>query len=342
MRSGRGLYYGECTVRNKIPRPAVTERGIKWLLHLPRKSSTMVTLPTETDQHQAADPNPTAVQVRNHHGFLPWELVHFSLPYRPVDAAEWTRTNGDASVTITPGAMRMPDGSIQTHIPSGKLARAALLFLCTEAKLSGSRRIDVATSYRGYLKQLGVSWQHANAVAAVHQLRALCASTITVSSLEQENSKIRVRAYRATFSSEESLFFATEAPQILDENMRSEIVLSEDLFESIKSSTPINLQAWRYLLEASKSPLVLDLYTWLAARLFTLKGIQRIPWKNLAQQFGSSGSEEHFRRSFKDALNAVWTVYPEANVTIVGAGQRQGFRGVMLQPSPNALDAFLP
>lgn len=302
----------------------------------------MVTIPTESAPHQAEEPEPAAVSVRDHHGFLPWELIHFSLPYRHVEAPEWTRANGDAALTITPGAIRMPDGTIQTLIPSGKFARAALLFLCTEAKLSGSRRIQVATSYRGYLQQLGISWQRSSATAAVQQLRALCASTITVSSVAQEQSKIHVRAYRATFSSEESLYFTAEDAEVFDGERRSEVVLSDDLFESVQRSTPINMRAWRHLLGSSKSPMTLDLYTWLAARLFTLKGVQRIPWKALAKQFGSTGTEVQFRRSFKEALTAVKEVYPEANVSIVGAGQRQGFKGVMLQPSPNALDAYLP
>lgn len=302
----------------------------------------MDTIPTAAGRRHGRGSETHAVPVKKHHGFLPWELVHFSLPYQPVEGSEWTRTNGSAALTITPGAMRTPGGKVVLQIPSGKFARAALLFLCTEAKLSGSRRIEVATSYRGYLEQLGVAWHHANAVAAVNQLRALCASTITVSSVEQEDSKIHVRAYRATFSSEESLYFAAEDTQLLDAQKKSEIVLSEDLFESIQQATPINMRAWRHLLGTSKSPMVLDLYTWLASRLYGLKTIQRIPWNYLCEQFGSTGSQAHFRRTFKAALQVVQQVYPEANVTIVGEGQRQGFRGVMLQPSPNALEAFLP
>ena len=103
----------------------------------------------------------------------------------------------------------------------------------------------------------------------------------------------------------------------------------------------MNLTAWRRLANETKSPMALDIYTWLSCRLHGVTGLTRISWEQLHEQFGSTTEMRDFRRKFAQALELAKTVYPEANATIVRRMGGRGFSGLLLQPSQNALESHL-
>lgn len=292
------------------------------------------------------DPNPESGQdtVLGHFGFLPWELVHFSLPQRATDSLIWTRHNGDRTLHISAGAAQNPDGSVLQMIPYGKYARAAVLFLSTQAKLTNNPTVEIASSYRGYLDQLGITWSRNNAVEAARQLRALAACTITTSTKKaDESGSVQVVEERFAFTRATSIWFTAEFDGEIDTTRPSQLVLNKDFFGSvIERGTPVNLKAWRRLANETKAPLALDVYTWLSCRLYGVNGPTRITWDQLYGQFGSTTDIYDFRRKFAKALEIAKTVYPEANATITKRENGKGFSGLFLQPSPNALDSHLP
>lgn len=99
----------------------------------------------------------------------------------------------------------------------------------------------------------------------------------------------------------------------------STLVLTEDFAREILAApVPIDMRVFHAL---SKSPLAMDIYTWLTYRMFVLRRSGRpfvlIPWKNLKLQFGCGYADTpqglyNFTEKFKKRLREVLTFYPEA------------------------------
>jgi hypothetical protein len=83
---------------------------------------------------------------------------------------------------------------------------------------------------------------------------------------------------------------------------------------------------------AIRSPLTLDLYQWLAGRLYSLKGEFLMSWPKMYAQFGQGGvlnesQMKSMRRKIKDCLIEIKTkYYPAANMKITE-------KGILLNPS---------
>jgi hypothetical protein len=74
-----------------------------------------------------------------------------------------------------------------------------------------------------------------------------------------------------------------------------------------------------------KSPLKLDIYTWLSPRLFRMRPgtTSDIPYDLLAMQFGSRFKDpREFQKSFDSALIGVCREYTAANVEFINDGIR--------------------
>ncbi len=107
---------------------------------------------------------------------------------------------------------------------------------------------------------------------------------------------------------------------------RSTVTLSPGFFEAIVDRpVPIDLR----VLRALRSPMALDLYSWLTYRNSYLRRPARIPWGALGKQFGADyGDRKDFKRKFLAALGQVLVLYPAARVEQVRGG-------VLLKPSPS-------
>lgn len=274
-------------------------------------------------------------------GYLLPGFINLSLPNAAVKTPSWVRTNGSQTLTVTAGTGIGPDGS-ESFIPYGKMARAALMFLCTDAVVTGHPIIPVSQTYRGFLKQLGVTWNARNCAQAIRQLQAVAASHITLTTTsEQEDATAKVDNERFTISFRDHMVFRGVGDGRLADPEESYIELSSDFMRLVAEhgAAPIRADAWRHLLGSSKTPLALDLYVWLSYRLYSIKVPVRISWAQLHQQFGSGGDVVRFKAKFRAALDQVKQVYPEANVREFGDNHRGSTHGVMLSLSKNALDS---
>ena len=99
----------------------------------------------------------------------------------------------------------------------------------------------------------------------------------------------------------------------------SSLVLSSVLFHSILDrSAPLSTNAIKSL---RKSPMDLDVYAWLAHRLYHLSKPSTVTWQQLSEQFGHGYSElRFFRRPFAASIKRVLEVYPEAKLKLTDAG----------------------
>lgn len=90
-------------------------------------------------------------------------------------------------------------------------------------------------------------------------------------------------------------------------------MLSSVLFQSIlKRSAPLSTNAIRQL---RKSPMDLDVYAWLAHRLYDLSRPSTVTWEQLSGQFGHGYTMlRKFQQFFSDSLQRVLKAYPEAKL----------------------------
>lgn len=294
---------------------------------------------------QSDEPSPQLPPRRAGAGAMPRELANFSLPLRRTHAPYWHRRNGDWQFTLTAGAIAQAEGPPVMELPSGKLARAAMMHLCTQARLSSSDTIDLGGSYREYMEQLGVAWGGKSRADAVHQLKLLAAATFSITAINyvESPSEGTQEVYNDMGGRvAESMTLWTRADGDLNES-RSQIVLTPMFRRMVETAVPVNQDAWSYLMRHSKSAMPLDIYTWLCSRLHGMTSPSRVTWNQLHEQFGSSTNQRQFKQLFRGALDMTKRVFPEAKVEEAsGASQRRGFRGLVLSPSPDPRDAKVP
>lgn len=231
------------------------------------------------------------------------------------------------------------------ELPSGKLARAAMMHLCTQARLSSSDTIDLGGSYREYMNQLGVAWGGKSRADAVRQLKLLAAATFSITAINyvESSSEGTQEVYNDMGGRvAESMTLWTRADGDLNE-ARSQIVLTPMFRRMVETAVPVNQDAWSYLMRHSKSAMPLDIYTWLCSRLHGMSSPSRVTWTQLHEQFGSADNVRRFKPLFRSALDLVRKVYPGAQIKESSGGtQRSGFKGYVLSPSDEPRDAPVP
>lgn len=269
------------------------------------------------------------------------DFINLSLPNTRFGSHLWIRRNGTQQLAVTAGAGIGPDG-LESFVPYGKYARAALLLICTEAVRTGEPIIPISDTYRGFMKQLGVTWNRSNAAEAVRQMQAVAACTITVTNTKVSDvGETEIDTERYTISFRDHMVFRADRSGELSDTTPSSIELSPEFMRVLTEAgrVPVRTDAWVYLLQHSKAAMTLDIYTWLAYRLHHLKRPVRISWEQLRQQFGSEAELRNFKPKFRQALEDVLVVYPEADVSEFGSGRRGGTHGVLLKLSENAVES---
>jgi hypothetical protein len=114
------------------------------------------------------------------------------------------------------------------------------------------------------------------------------------------------------------------------------IRLTQEWRDSIKASAvPLDTRGLALIQSAKAGPMALDLYTWLAHRMFTLRRTTTIPWPLLANQFGGQYDRvRDFKAHLIKALPVVKLAYPGVNVSVADDG-------LVLRPSPLPVAAKL-
>lgn len=276
--------------------------------------------------------------------FLPVEFVMMTLPYRRPVETFWERSNGLDRLTIQAGRFTDHKGEVQQFVPYGKQARAALLYLMTQVKLSGSRDIEIGSSFRSFAKAAGIPVSGANARAAVDQLRALLRCTVAYTKVTRQEDTMRVVEGQYVVADKSELWLDVRKEHLGEDGLLTSTVrISENLFASVmsKQTRPIDLEKYSKL-AAGKSPMAMDIYVWLSSRIFTLDASKSlktfITWPQLQGQFGSNTSPDKFKQNFARALEKVLEVDKSMRVSIwTGDTQRKGFKGLVLSRTPGSV-----
>ena len=242
-------------------------------------------------------------------GFMARAMVQATLPHSKVAGNEFTRVNGNYSLTI------MAPSSI--GLPYGTIPRLLLAWLTTEAVKTKSRELELGDSLSGFMAELdmmptGGRW--GSITRLKDQSRRLFSSSITAIYENGPGFAVinQAVADRAQF------WWDNKNPEQAG-LWKSTVTLSENFFnEVIDRPVPIDMRAVKAL---KKSPMALDIYTWLTYRASYLKRSTVIPWSSLAQQFGSNYAElRNFKAAFLNELKKVVLVYGQVQVEITEQG----------------------
>ena len=243
-------------------------------------------------------------------------MVQATLPHSKVAGNEFTRANGNYSLTIlAPSSIGLPYGTIP---------RLLLAWLTTEAVKTQSRALELGDSLSGFMAELdmmptGGRW--GSITRLKDQSRRLFSSSITA--VYEKGSGFAV--INQAVADRAQFWWDNKHPEQAG-LWKSTVTLSEKFFhEVIDRPVPIDMRAVKAL---KKSPMALDIYAWLTYRASYLKRPTVIPWAALALQFGSNYAVlRQFKAAFLNELRKVMLVYGQAQVEATEAG-------LMVKPSP--------
>ena len=279
----------------------------------------------------------------------PLLFINHSLPYRRIEQTSWLRKNGDISVLFTAPEKFNAHGEVESGlIPYGRIAREVLMYLVSSAIESGSRTIVISRTWRGFLRDIGIPYSSDNRAMVQMQLRALLDLSLSIyhpGTLSGRN-----------FSTEKFMIgsgeeFTFDQDGLLDDSYRSVVILSQEFYDRItaelspvEGSVKVLIDCWRDVTHKyPHSPMVSDVYLWLACRFPRLHGEGTgLPWPTLHEQFGSAiSSERDFRKTFRRSLRLAAKEYfaplgedfdVHTYITEFGVGSRTGGGGIRLSP----------
>lgn len=251
-------------------------------------------------------------------GYMHAVLSQIGLPRSKFIGPRFERTSGRASLVIESG--RLWDGRawVEQDMPYGTKPRLMLCDLFTHALRHQTTTVPMGDSVSDYLERLGLTNQGGATGPLTlfrRQAQALAASRMSLGladgGMATTISGQPIRRFSAWLDShgkQRTLWPAT-------------LELSRDFFDSLRDhAVPLDMRAVRAL---ASSALAIDLYTWLAHRLYRLRGPAVLHWKPLREQFGQEYKDPRdFKKEIQRVLPRVLAVYPDAKVSIVNGGLR--------------------
>lgn len=270
--------------------------------------------------------------------FMARQLVQATLPHKnPGDVPVWTRTNGNLTLVVQPGWNTKTNKSF--GYPYGTIPRLLLFWMTTEAVQKKSHRLELGDSLAGFMEEVGLSattggGKRGDAARLKDQMTRLLRATISFQQDIEAGGREGLRYRDMRVSDDGMLWWDYKEPHQRT-LWGSWIELTPRFYEAVTANPiPVDMRALRAL---KRSPLALDLYSWLTYEAFRAhqKGRSRfLSWGLLMSQLGTDyASEGDFRRKVKAALAKIRTVYP---------GLKLGDRLGGLEVLPTSLTAIRP
>lgn len=247
--------------------------------------------------------------------YLHTVLCQVGLPRRKVQGREFMRQSGAAWLNIQSGWLDEGRGPVRQLVPYGALPRLALAWITTFAVQNRTQQVPIGQSASQFLDKLNLDKQGRRYASLRKQMHALAACHVQLGYRGQTYSGVPIRKFSAWKSDH-----AAEGQRAL---WPGELILSEDFYKSlIKTAVPLDMRA---LTALKGSALAMDVYTWLAHRLWRIEGGKvALRWDALRNQFGQEYQGKDAGRDFKKeylrALAKALAVYPEAQVIQVEGG----------------------
>ncbi len=254
-------------------------------------------------------------------GYTARFLTIATLPHRRQPGDSYVRTNGGYRLVVQalPGA----------GLPFGSYPRLLLSWITTEIVRTRRRDLGLGTSMAQFLRGLGLHTSGGKGCSGARTGQPHSAGTI----VRLRRQMVSLFGARFVLQHQNSggehveLLPVGESIQLWNEGefaggrFPAALTVSERFYEHVlRAPVPVDLRALRAL---KRSPLAIDLYTWLTHRNFVLSSGGRaatfIPWSDLQVQFGAdypldSRGRADFKKAFYAAYRSVQLVYNDARL----------------------------
>jgi len=254
-------------------------------------------------------------------GYTARILTIATLPHRAQPGDHYERNNGGYRLIV----QAMPGAGL----PFGSYPRLLLSWLSTEIVRTRQRELELGASMAQFLKGLGLHTSGGRGRPATAG-KAHSAGTI----IRMRRQIVSLFGSRFVLHSTTKRHEGVELLPIGDgmelwwnegagpsSVFPSIVRVSDPFYEHVlRGPVPVDMRALRAI---KRSPLALDMYTWLTHRNFVMRNggraAPKIPWSALQVQFGSdypldSRGRADFKKAFYFAYRRVKAVYPAANL----------------------------
>lgn len=243
-------------------------------------------------------------------------LCHLAFPRRYTVAREFERWSGGAVLKLRAGDLFNGLKLVPQPLPYGSIPRLVMIAAVTKAIQQKSPVVELGRSMSESLRKLGLAdtgaehWRN-----VIKQLSALSVVDMTMG---YNVGKKAVTVHTAPFERIEAWVHRepeqyTTVPSVLE--------MSARFYESLAThSVPLDPRAVQML---NRYPLALDIYCWLAHRLYRIRTLQgeRVPWLALREQFGQEISDlKDFKRKIREAIQRALMAYPDAKLDTYRGG----------------------
>jgi len=249
----------------------------------------------------------------------------------------YSRSTGLLTLNIAPTTSKY-------GVPFGTIPRLVLAWICTEAIKTNSRTLMLGRSQREFLEKIQLHSNGRDIARCREQCMRLFRAVVSVEYESDEGEASR----RLPITNSDTIFWHRSNANV-QSLWQSELELTEEFFNEVKAHpVPVDLRVYHAL---SKSPLAMDIYTWLTYRMFVLrasgKRAARVPWVGLMKQLGANYADtpeglRAFRFQFRKRLREVLLFYPEAHGHVKDEGTHLMLTPCQLHlPGPDQAPRFL-
>ena len=259
-------------------------------------------------------------------------LCQVGLPRRGIKGRSFMRHSGAAWLNVQAGLLDEGKGPVEQPVPYGPLPRLALAYISTFAVCHRTQAIPIGHSAAEFLRKLDMDIDGRRYTTLRRQMHALAACHIQLGYRGRTYSGVPIKTFDAWVRNRSADGQCSIWP--------GNLTLSTDFFESlVQAAVPLDLRA---LSSLKGSALAMDVYTWLAHRLWRIEGKGvALHWKVLKDQFGQEyqgkDAGRDFKKEFTKALKQVMAVYPQARVKPIKGGLL-----LLGSPSPIAPEFIKP
>ena len=240
-----------------------------------------------------------------------------SLPHKRISDPVWRRQSPTTTLVVASGHDEQ-GGAI--GVPYGSIARLILLYLQTEAIRTGSPEVDLGRSMNAWLSKMNLAIGGRTYHLVAEQARRISACRLTFFLERPGLKQFENGAFVASGISMAGVYDPKQ-PTFWQEKVR----LDEGFLKSLREHpVPVREEAIRVI--GTKS-MAIDIYIWLAYRLYVLTKATPISWLSMHTQFGAGFKHlRQFKPTFTEALALATAVYQEAKIDV-------GQDGLTLHPS---------
>ena len=243
-----------------------------------------------------------------------------ALPRSRPEGRTFERAYRNGSVKLQAGELWDGRQWIEQPLPAGPKPRLALMHIHSQAIKTRSPYVDIGRSCAEFLDRLGLNTDGGSTYRLFkREMKALAACRLTLGYTEAD--KIITLNTQPISRFEAWLANEDVAPVLWPAELR----LSQEYFESLQEhAVPLDPRAVSAL---AHSAMALDIYSFLARRLYSLQKPVKVTWHQFHAQFGHEYKDwRKFKQKFLTAFRAATTVYLDAKVeTVTG--------GLLLKPS---------